>query len=54
MRPVRTRPRFRCDFCRHTGTEQTVQEHRNRLADWLLPTSKGPANKKEARDGTRK
>lgn len=27
MRPVKTRPRFRCDFCWFTATEPTVAKH---------------------------
>lgn len=30
MRPVKTKPRFKCDFCRFTATEPTVKKHEPR------------------------
>jgi hypothetical protein len=27
MRPVKTKPRFRCEYCRFTATEPTVVKH---------------------------
>lgn len=27
MRPVKTQPRFRCDFCRKTGVKRSIEAH---------------------------
>ena len=30
MRPVKTKPRFMCDFCKHTATMATMVKHERR------------------------
>jgi hypothetical protein len=30
MREVKTQPRFKCDFCRHTSTEKSMRLHEKR------------------------
>jgi hypothetical protein len=30
MEPVRTVPRYRCDFCRHTSTRTAMEKHERR------------------------
>ena len=27
MKPVKTRPKFRCDFCRKTGVRESIERH---------------------------
>ena len=35
MRPVKTRPRFRCDFCRYAATRAAVERHEQIC--WMNP-----------------
>lgn len=35
MKPIRTRPKFRCDFCRYTATAPSVENHEKIC--WLNP-----------------
>lgn len=35
MRPIKTKPRFRCGFCRFTATAPTVEKHEKIC--WLNP-----------------
>ena len=42
MRPVKTKPRFGCDFCKHTATAPTMAKHEkrcyrnpDRVCDWM-------------------
>lgn len=35
MKPIRTRPKFRCDFCRYSATAPAVEKHEKIC--WLNP-----------------